>query len=115
MTVIISVILVVFFTFASSIKILGWQKKVFETQLAFFVKYGLNRAVMFLTGLVELAGSGLLAASWFYVESWILLSGAGLLAITSVGAIFFHLRFDRWQDGVPATITLILSSVLFIL
>jgi len=34
-----------FFLFASSIKILGWQQFIFKTQLAMFIKYGLNRQV----------------------------------------------------------------------
>ncbi len=104
------VILIAFFMFASSIKLLGWQKLIFETQLKFFIKYGLNRKVMFLVGVIEFLGvislSIYLALSNFESALWL---GAGLLALTSLGAIFFHLRFDRWQDGIPATVTLLLS------
>ena len=46
-----------FFLFASSIKIFGWQKKVFELQLEMFESYGLNRQIMFLVGCAELFGA----------------------------------------------------------
>ena len=37
----------------------------------------------------------------------------GLLALfgTSAGAIYFHLRFDTWKDGIPAMITLSFSVI----
>jgi len=109
------VVLVAFFMFASSIKLLGWQKLIFETQLNFFNKYGLNRETMFLVGLIEFSGATLLGA--FIALSgpeWTLWGGAGLIAVTSLGAIFFHLRFDRWQDGIPAIVTLFLSLYLLL-
>lgn len=96
-----------FFLFASSIKIFGWQKMIFETQLAFFRKYGLNRAVMAFVGVVELFGA---LALWLPGKA----GQVGLLALlgTSAGAIFFHLRYDTWKDGVPAMVTLALSGFL---
>jgi hypothetical protein len=94
-----------FFLFASSIKILGWQKMIFETQLAMFIKYGLNRKVMMLTGFVELFGS---IAIWFQA-SWIGPLGALALFGTSIGAIFCHLVWDTWKESVPAMITAMLS------
>ncbi|WP_434362163.1 DoxX family protein [Parasalinivibrio latis] len=103
---IICALLSVFYAFASSIKILGWQKMIFETQLAFFIKYGLNRAVMALVGFVELFGA---IAIW--LPGYIGLAGALALVGTSAGAIFFHLRFDTWKDGIPAMVTLILSGL----
>ena len=54
---VVSIVLIVFFMLASSIKTLGWQKKVFETQLAFFKNYGLNRQIMFVVGCLELTGA----------------------------------------------------------
>jgi hypothetical protein len=90
-----------FFLFASSVKILGWQKFIFETQLAMFVKYGLNRQIMALTGFAELFGA---IAIWFQ-GSWIGTLGALALLGTSVGAIGCHLIWDTWKDGVPAMIT----------
>lgn len=105
---IISIVLSALFIFASSIKILAWQKTIFEIQLKFFIAYGLNRQIMFLIGIVELSGVILL---WSPFPLW----GALLIAGTSVGAIFFHLRFDTWKDGIPAMVTLILSSFLAIM
>lgn len=105
---IITALLSVFFLFASSIKILGWQKTIFETQLAMFIKYGLNRLIMALIGFVELFGA---CAIWFQ-DSWIGILGTLALLGTSIGAIFFHLMFDTWKDGVPAMITGVLSATL---
>lgn len=99
-------LLSVFFLFASSIKILGWQKLIFEKQLEFFHLYGLNRQIMALVGCVEFFGA---VAIWFQSGLFGIL-GAGALALTSVGAIFFHLRFDTYKDAIPAMITLTMSS-----
>ncbi len=90
-----------FFLFASSIKIFGWQKKIFEIQLGMFESYGLNRQIMFLVGCGELFGA---IAIWFQ-SSWIGPLGALALLSTSVGAIFCHLVYDTWKQGIPATIT----------
>jgi hypothetical protein len=90
-----------FFLFASSIKILGWQKMIFDTQVAMFIKYGLNRRIMAFTGFVELFGA---IAIWFQ-GSWVGTLGALALLGTSVGAIGCHLIWDSWKDGVPAMIT----------
>ncbi len=97
-----------FFLFASSIKIFGWQKTIFEQQLAMFISYGLNRQTMVLVGAIELFGA---IAIWFQ-NSWVGGFGALALLATSLGAIFFHLRFDTWKQGVPAMITGALSAVL---
>ena len=111
---IITIILAVFFTFASSIKILGWQKFIFETQLGLFKKYGLTRGHMCMIGLVELLASILLIVS--LINENLLLNGMGALgiAVTSLGAIFFHFKFDTFKDALPAIVTLILSSVLIV-
>ncbi len=109
-TVIIG-LLAAFFIFAGSIKLLGWQKMIFEKQLEFFHSYGLNRQMMALVGVVELIG----ATSIWFQSSALGLMGAVLLLATSLGAIFFHLRFDSWKDGVPAMVTLILSGVVIFL
>ena len=108
---VVSIVLIVFFMLASSIKTLGWQKKVFETQLAFFKNYGLNRQIMFVVGCLELAGAmSLLLGLVGWVPELVVSLGALLLAVVSIGAIFFHLRFDSWQAGIPAMVTLSLSS-----
>ena len=103
---IMTALLSIFFLFASSIKILGWQKAIFEPQLAMFIKYGLNRHVMTLTGLAELFGA---IAIWFQ-GSWVSPLGALTLLGTSTGAIFCHLVWDTWIEGVPAMITGTLSA-----
>jgi hypothetical protein len=111
---VITILLAILFTFASSIKIFGWQKFIFETQLTFFKKYGLNRIHMFLIGFIELISALLLATSIMF--SYELLNGAGALGIafTSVGAIYFHLRFDTFKDAITAIVTLSLSMILII-
>lgn len=98
-----------FFLFASSIKLFGWQKLIFDTQLAFFEKYGLNRRIMALVGLVELFGAVTL---WF--PGWLGMFGLLALFATSAGAIFCHLKFDTWKDGIPAMVTLSLSGLLLL-
>lgn len=106
MTVVIA-LLSAFFLFASSIKLLGWQKMIFEKQLEFFHSYGLNRQIMALVGVAELFGA---VAIWFQ-SSFLGPLGALALLGTSLGAIFFHLRFDTWKDGIPAMMTLSLSGM----
>ncbi len=103
---IITGLLTAFFIFASSIKILGWQKAIFETQLELFIKYGLNRALMGAAGCVELSGAILI---WF--PGYLGLLGVLALFGTSAGAIFFHLRFDTWKEAIPAMVTLTLSGL----
>lgn len=105
----ITILLVLFFLFASSIKILGWQTFIFETQLTFFKKYGLNRHDMFLVGLVELSASLLLTVSIFLNHELIQVFGALGITFTSLGAIYFHLKFDTVKDAIPAIVTLSLS------
>lgn len=100
-------LLSVFFLFASSIKIFGWQKFIFETQLEFFNKYGLNRVAMAMVGLGELFGA---LAIWF--PGYVGAAGALTIAMTSLGAICCHLYFDTWKDGVPAMVTFMLSSLI---
>ena len=101
-------LLSIFFLFASSIKVLGWQKTIFETQHAMFIKYGLNRQIMVLTGLVELFG----AITILFQQSWLGTLGALALFATSAGAVFCHLYFDTWRDGLPAMITGLLSVLI---
>lgn len=103
---IIIALLSAFFLFASSIKIFGWQKTIFETQLNMFKNYGLNRQIMALIGCVELFG----AITIFFQTS--LLGSLGALALlgTSAGALFFHLVFDTYKQGIPAMITGLLSA-----
>lgn len=64
---------------------------------------------MGLVGLIELSASLLL------MFDPTLVYGALAIALTSLGAIYFHLRFDTVKDAIPAMVTLSLSTVLFIL
>lgn len=106
--VIVKTLLTAFFLFASSIKIFGWQDKIFQIQLEMFHSYGLNRTIMRLVGMVELFGA---VAIW---GSGTLLAPLGALALlgTSIGALGCHLIFDTWKQGVPAMITGALSAVI---
>ncbi|SDK99980.1 DoxX-like family protein [Aliiruegeria lutimaris] len=72
-----------------------------------FVKYGLNRQIMALVGVVELFGA---VAIWFQGGLFGSLGAAALLG-TSLGAIGCHLIWDTWKDGVPAMITATLSAL----
>jgi hypothetical protein len=103
----ISVLLTAFFLFASTVKIYGWPKAIFDKQLEFFIKYGLNRALMIAIGFVELFG---VIGLWLPGQLKVL--GALAILCTSAGAIFFHLRFDTWKDGIPAFVTLVLSGLI---
>lgn len=111
---VITFILFIFFSLASTVKLFGWPKLIFDTQFQFFKKYGLNRAQMKLVGCVELSGSASLLASLFNSQYNALfnLIGAALIFTTSLGAIFFHLKFDTVKDAVPALLTLSLSAYL---
>jgi len=101
-------ILSVFFIFAGSVKVFGWQKQILAIQMGFMQKYGLNRQILFLIGLLELFAA---VSIWFQASIWGVL-GALAILVTSLGALFFHFRFDRWQDGVPAMVTLTLSAII---
>ena len=109
---VITLLLIVFFTLASSIKLVGWHKTVFDTQLAFFKSYGLNRQAMFLVGVVELSAVVSLAVALVLSIPIATAFGAALIALTSIGAIFFHLRFDTFSAAIPAITTLSLSVTL---
>ncbi|PSK81846.1 DoxX-like protein [Limimaricola soesokkakensis] len=106
--IVIIALLSAFFLFAGSIKLFGWQKFIFETRFAMFVKYGLNRRIMALVGLVELFGA---VAIWDR-SSWLGPLGALALLGTSLGAIVCHLVWDTWKEGVPAMVTATLSAIL---
>ncbi|KPL97398.1 DoxX family protein [Vibrio splendidus] len=105
-------LLIVFFLFASSIKILGWVKAIFEPQLAFFHKYGLNRAAMFAVGLVEMTGALGMLVGMITEDLLVSALGASLITLTSIGAMFFHFKFDTWKDAIPSMVTLLLSLLL---
>lgn len=114
---IITTLLGAFFVFASSVKLLGWHKLIFTTQLAFFVKYGLNRQWMFMVGAIELTAAVLIISPLLItvpIAASLSLVGAAGLAAVSFGAIACHLWFDSWRDGIPAMVTLVLSGYLLL-
>jgi hypothetical protein len=103
-------LLSLFFAFAGSVKVFGWQKKVFDTQMEMMRRYGLNRQALFLIGFAECAGA---IGLWFQSGLVGAIAAAGLAAV-SVGALGFHLRFDSIKDGIPAIATGLLSGVLVV-
>ena len=105
-TTIIIGLLSAFFLFAGSIKVFGWQKMIFETQLAMMKKYGLNRQILGVIGTAELIASIMI---WFQ-GSLIGAVGAGIILATSIGALGFHFIYDTWREAVPAAITAPLSA-----
>ncbi|NOI65197.1 DoxX family protein [Vibrio sp. 99-8-1] len=109
---IIQGLLITFFLFASSIKILGWIKAVYEPQLAFFYKYGLNRASMVAVGIIEATGAIGMLVGMITEESLLSAFGAGLIALTSIGAMYFHFKFDTWKEAIPSMLTLLFSLLL---
>lgn len=98
---IITCVLFLFFLFASSIKVLGWQPFIFNTQLAFFKKYGLTRTHMYLVGLIEMAAAILLVASLILKLDLLMVLGALGIAFTSIGALFFTFDMTRLKMQYP--------------
>ncbi|MDD9155237.1 DoxX family protein [Aliivibrio sp. S4TY2] len=105
-------LLIAIFLFASSIKMFGWVKAIFEPQLAFFHRYGLNRAAMFAVGVIEATGAVVMLVGMFTANPVLSAMGASLITLTSIGAMFFHFRFDTWKDAVPSMVTLLLSLII---
>ncbi|WP_413113207.1 DoxX family protein [Thaumasiovibrio sp. DFM-14] len=102
-------LLIAFFLFAGSVKIFGWVKPIFEPQLAFFRRYGLNRAAMFIVGIIEITGALVMLVGMTLSNPLISAIGAGFITCTSIGAMFFHFRFDTFKDAIPSMVTLVLS------
>ena len=67
---------------------------------------------MFFIGLIELSAAISLTSSIIF--NFDILNGIGALVIafTSLGAIYFHLKFDTIKDAIPAIVTLLLSTIL---
>ncbi|SKC31474.1 hypothetical protein CZ809_00952 [Photobacterium piscicola] len=107
-------LLIAFFLFASSVKMFGWVKVIFEPQLAFFRRYGLNRSIMFIVGIIEAIGAIMLLIGMIMVSPLISTIGATFIICVSTGAMFFHFRFDTVKDAIPSIITLILSIIVAI-
>lgn len=99
-------LLSVFFLFAGSIKLTGWQKMIYETQVNMVAQYGINPAGLKLIGLMELFGA---VTIWFQ-DHWIAPLGALTILAASLGAIVCHYIWDTWRESVPASITAPLSA-----
>lgn len=108
---IIQSLLIAFFLFASSVKMFGWIKPIFEPQLTFFHRYGLNRTIMFLVGVIEAAGALIMLAGMIMGNPIVSAFGAAFIVATSIGAMFFHFRFDTFKDAIPSIATLVLSVI----
>ena len=110
----ITLLLVIFFLIESSIKLTGWNHYVYKAQLSFFKRYGLNKVSMFIVGLVEMCASCALIVGLIVDIVYLSNLGALMIALTSIGAIYFHLRFDTAKDAIAAFITLTLSIFLLV-
>lgn len=69
---------------------------------------------MYAVGIVEFSSAIALITSIYLMSSVLSILGAIGIALTSIGAIFFHARFDTFKDAIPAILTLLLSSALII-
>ncbi|NDJ79723.1 hypothetical protein GXP65_01720 [Vibrio campbellii] len=74
---------------------------------AFFIPA--KSAAMFLVGLVEVTGAILMLIGLLSTNNLLSAIGASFIVFTSVGAMFFHFRFDTWKDAIPSIVTLLLS------
>lgn len=79
---------------------------IFNTQIEMMKKYGLNRQILFFIGIIEMIAAIMI---WFQ-GSLLGAIGAGLILVTSLGAIFFHFVYDTWKEAVPALITAPMSA-----
>lgn len=109
-TVIVTVLLAILFTFASSIKLLGAPQS-----LAIRDHLGVTPVLWRVIGLLELAGViGVLAGlAW---AAPIGVAAAIGLALLSVGAVAFHVRAsDGFAKTAPAVIAILLAVATAIL
>ena len=104
--IVVGVLSAMFFV-ASTLKIFAWHRKTFDRQMESLTRFGLNRRIFFAIGLVELFGSLAIWLQGHYVG----LAGVGVIALTSAGAIFYHLRSEPVGTAVPAMVTLLLSGI----
>ncbi|WP_394199833.1 DoxX family protein [Shewanella waksmanii] len=103
---VLQLLLSVFFVVAGSIKVFGWQKFIYQTQLAFFQSYGFNRSMMLTVGIIELAA----AIGLWWPHAMVAQLSALAIAAVSAGAIVCHLRFDSARNAIAAIVTLVLST-----
>ncbi|KNC66991.1 DoxX family protein [Pseudoalteromonas ardens] len=98
-------LLATFFTLAGSQKIFSWSTRVFTIQSAFFRRYGLGRKHMYAIGFIESLAAGLMVFSILTEHVQSMLLGSVLILLTSIGACYFHFRYDTFKDAIPAILT----------
>ena len=64
---------------------------------------------MFLVGMIEATGAILMLIGLLSANNLLSAIDASFIVFTSVGAMFFHFRFDTWKDAIPSIVTLLLS------
>ena len=105
----VALIITVFFLYVGTVKVFGWPNaEMLAGQTRFFFDpYGLTRQMVVMIGVAEIFGG--LTVSLHRVH-WIGLLGAAILLTVSIGALFFHLRYDTFQTGMAAFRTMTLSA-----
>ncbi|MCO7188961.1 MULTISPECIES: DoxX family protein [unclassified Pseudoalteromonas] len=112
--VIIATLLAIFFILAGSQKIFAWSAAVFKIQSEFFRRYGLGRGHMYGIGIIESTAAGLIIFAILTNHEIALQLGSALILITSVGACYFHFKYDTFKDAIPAILTGCGSMFLFV-
>lgn len=103
--IIIATFLAIFFTLAGSQKIFAWSAGVFKIQSEFFRRYGLGRGHMYGIGIIESTAAGLIIFAILTNHEIALQLGSALILITSVGACYFHFKYDTFKDAIAAILT----------
>lgn len=105
----VALILTAFFLYIGTVKVFGWPNaEMLAGQTRFFFdRYGLTRQMVVMIGVAEIFGG--LTVSLHRIR-WIGLLGAAVLLTVSIGALFFHLRYDTFQTGMAAFRTMTLSA-----
>lgn len=107
-------ILVLFFAFGCCIKLLSVPDKMLKWQMHFFELYGLKRVHMYLVGLVELFGIVAMALGLFAGSLIFVFLGASAIFFSSVGALYFHFRYDEVKYAIPAIVTFTMSAYVMV-
>lgn len=106
--------LIVFFTFGCCVKLLSVPDKILKFQMEFFEVYGLTRLHMYLIGLIELLGIVAMFYSLVAGRPPLAFVGAGAIFVTSLGALYFHFRYDEAKYAMPAVVTFLMSVLIMI-
>ncbi|MEM7800969.1 MAG: DoxX family protein [Chloroflexota bacterium] len=108
LTWILAILIAFFFTMTGIVKIFGTPKKLFKEQKKeFFDNYGIDRRGIRSIGFAELFGA---IAILFWTENMnIALAGAVGLVLITLGAIYFHLVFDKKPQPQAAIVMCLLT------